>query len=127
MFQGLPDPNTLTLLNTEVKYEIALIGNIWMPSIICASVRTYNRDTFSLWSEQPDWNDPKAELEAIEEYLNTDTGDFQNLIDWHCLKQTEYVYSAPNGDIVRTIYEEVIKQWNSKENELTYLECQGEV
>lgn len=100
----------------KVEYCIDLVGTIWMPPVKASTRRRYERErTFATWSEQPDWNNPVEELEAIEQNLMTDTGDFQSVDDWLCEKVVTKRW-IENNEVVQYIRSEIIRDWSSEEN-----------
>lgn len=115
---------TTVTVENSVEYHLNLIGTIWLPAITCATTRKYSRDyTFATWSQKPNWDDPKAELEAIEQFLLTDIGDFQMLEDWQCTKLETETRLEPNFVMVKITRERVIRPWQHAGSEEKFIDC----
>ena len=108
-------------VTVKIVYCIDLVGTIWMPPIKATSKREYDQKfTFARWSKQPDWNNPVEELEAIEQELMLDTGDFQSVDDWCCEKVVVKKWTE-NNHVIGYTRSEVIRDWKSIESrELFY-------
>lgn len=112
------------LLEKRVEYHLGIVGTIWMPAVTVATTRKYERDwVFGTWTPQPDWDNPEAELEAIEDKLLTDTGDFQSVDDWKCEKLTIETYVEDDGTLITKTCCQVIRPWASSESETKYMDC----
>lgn len=104
----------------KVTYSIELLGTIWLPPIQTIAQKKYDREyTFATWTPKPDWNDPVAELRAIEDKLLTDTGDFQSVDDWCCEKIVSKEWTE-FGYLMLYTRSEIIRNWEKEDNREIY-------
>ncbi len=93
-----------------LKSFILIVGTIWMPQSTCAQRKDLSQSDI----EQMTDDDGNVTRESVEQWVNTNSGDFSKVIDFYADIETG------KGNI--------IIEWNSEDNEITFEHCMyGEV
>lgn len=97
---------------TKQTIDLEYYGSIWQPGLTCANFQTIEV------GKGPFEVDIELTSDAIEDWLLSHTGDYDQITDWSAhLVTTSYV----DGKTVTT--ETQIKDWVSEDSELVFLSC----
>jgi len=111
---------------TTIENFIDVIGRIWLPPIVCALRKVLTaRDVEDLRDENGN-----ITRESVAEWLTTNTGDFQEIIDFSVditLQQVDIV-EHPKGlsykpDPTKVGFYQVDFPWAKEESEITFNDC----
>lgn len=107
-------------------YTVRFIGNIWMPSALCASDFTLTEKDNARFTEPFDLSDEKEEIAFCEYFLfhGGKTGDFQSVKDYEIVRTARRESFDPEtGEDVTRTRSDIIRPWETGESELTWGDC----
>lgn len=108
----------------HVTYHVRVVGYIWQPGVgLCAMDYTFGCGPYAGSVDVPGYGG--NELEAVEQCLLSNAGDFQAVVDWQCDRQVdEWTYS--DGQRRKATTWATIRDWAEAEHELAYSDIMGQ-